>query len=121
MLGMIAKILHYELTLIRVVSSARNMRTKLMQSIEVVEVEEVEDNPQSAAASQALKDPKAASTDYHPEDAEELTDEDSSQDNDESNSDEDSANAIDMDSPDELASNAEEIESTEASEAAVAA
>lgn len=121
MLGMIAKILRYELTLIQVVSSARKMRTKLQQSTEVANVAEAEDNPQSAAASQALIDAKAATTEDQLEYAEPLMDKDSSQANDESSSDETSDHGVDLDSPDEFTSNVDETESTEAPESAAAA
>ncbi len=117
MMGMIAKILNYELTLIRVVASARIMRNKLQQSIAEAEAE---NNPESAAASQALQDAKVASIE-DPEDVEQSADEESSQDEDESSSDEDSAHEVDLDSPEELASNVVEVESTEEPETAAAA
>ena len=99
MLGLMAKILRYELLLIEVVASARNMRTNLQQSIDEVEQEK---NQQAAEASQALKDANAANAEDRPEDVEQTVDENQSQENDESSSGEISAHTADPDSPDEL-------------------
>lgn len=62
-LGLLAKILRYELLLIKVVSSARKMRTKLEQSIN--EAEQA-NNPQTAEAIQAMKDAKTSTEDQAP-------------------------------------------------------
>lgn len=69
-LGLLAKILRYELLLIKVVSSARKMRTSLEQSIEEAERA---NNPEAAAASQALKDAKEAPSEDQSDDAEQST------------------------------------------------
>lgn len=120
MLGMMAKILRYELTLIKVVSSARIMRTKLEQSIDEVEQEKIQ---QAAEASRALKDANAAAAEDQLEDVPQTTDENQAQEDDESSSDEISADNADPDSPDELSSNVDEsgTESTENPETVAAA
>lgn len=113
MLGMMAKILSYELTLIEVVSSARVMRTRLQQNIDKAEQE---NNPQSAGASQAPKNAKASTAEDQPEDAQPTADDTQALEDDEPSSDEISAHNADPNSPDELSSNADQTEPSESPE-----
>ncbi len=113
MLGMMAKILSYELTLIEVASSARVMRTKLQHSIDKAEQE---NNPQSAEASQAPKDAKASTAEDQPEDVQPTADDTPALEDDEPSSDEISAHNADPNSPDELTSNADQTEPSESPE-----
>lgn len=112
-LGMMAKILRYELMLIKVVSSARTMRTKLQQSIDEVEQE---NNPRAAEASKALKDAKVPPAQDQSEDAQQTAYEDQAQEDEQSTSDENSEQTADPDSPDYISSNIDVAEPDEESE-----